>query len=282
MTRTGRASGSGEAWASAAADRGASEPDGREPEGRDPEAWPPWHPSASDPEVTSAGAPSTEVTSAGLWTPGGSGLGSTSPEASSPGFSSLGTRNPGSRSTEARDPEARDPEVRARQICLRLLAIAPKSRAQLAQAMHRGGVPDEAAEAVLTRFTDAGLIDDAAFARAWVESRHHSRGLSKRSLSAELRRHGIQNDEIREAVDALDPEQEVDTARRLVERKLASNRGRPPEARARQAAGMLARKGYPPGLAFRLIREAMQEEGTELDEMDADAYLDPDAQDPGL
>jgi regulatory protein len=45
---------------------------------------------------------------------------------------------------------------------------------------------------------------------------------------------------------------------------------------------MLARKGYPPGLAFRLIREAIQEEGAELDEMDADAYLDPDAQDPGL
>jgi regulatory protein len=227
MTRTGRASGSGEAWA--AADRGAPEPDGRDPEGRDPEAWPPW---ASGPDVTST--------------------------------------------------EARDPEARARQICLRLLTIAPRTRAQLAQAMHRGGVPDEAAEAVLTRFTDAGLIDDAAFARAWVESRHYSRGLSKRSLSAELRRHGVQNDEIREAVDALDPEQEVDTARRLVERKLASNRGRPPEARARQAAGMLARKGYPPGLAFRLIREAMQEEGAELDEMDADAYLDPDAQDSGI
>ena len=81
--------------------------------------------------------------------------------------------------------------------------------------MHRGGVPDEAAEAVLNRFTDAGLIDDAAFPRAWVESRHHGRGLSKRSLSAELRRHGVDNDEIREAVDVLDPEQEVATARRL-------------------------------------------------------------------
>ena len=148
--------------------------------------------------------------------------------------------------------------------------------------MHRGGVPDETAEAVLNRFTDAGLIDDAAFARAWVESRHYSRGLSKRSLSAELRRHGVQNDEIREAVDALDPEQEIDTARHLVERKLASSRGRSPEARARQAAGMLARKGYPPGLAFRLIREVMQQEGAELDEMDADAYLDPDAQDSGI
>ena len=44
---------------------------------------------------------------------------------------------------------------------------------------------------------------------------------------------------------------------------------------------MLARKGYPPGLAFRLIREVMQQEGAELDEIDADAYLDPDAEDPG-
>jgi regulatory protein len=190
-------------------------------------------------------------------------------------------RDNGGRDIGGRDAEGRDPEARARQICLRLLTIAPRTRAQLAQAMHRGGVPDEVAEAVLNRFTDAGLIDDAAFARAWVESRHYSRGLSKRSLSAELRRHGVDNDEIREAVDALDPEQEVGTARRLVERKLASSRGRPPEARVRQAAGMLARKGYPPGLAFRLIREVMQQEGAELDELDADAYLDPDAEEPG-
>src|SRR6476620_1587968 len=124
-----------------------------------------------------------------------------------------------------------DPEARARQIYLRLLTAATKTRAQLAQAMHRGGVPDEAAEAVLARFTDAGLIDDAAFARAWVESSHHSRGLSKRSLSAELRRHGVQNEEIREATDMLDPDQEVATARHLVERKMASTRGRAPEAR---------------------------------------------------
>jgi regulatory protein len=201
-------------------------------------------------------------------------------EAGASAAAARGARDPEARAFEARASDARDPEARARQICLRLLTISPRTRAQLAQAMHRGGVPDEAAEAVLNRFTDAGLIDDAAFARAWVESRHHSRGLSKRSLSAELRRHGVDNDEIREAVDVLDPEQEVATARRLVERKLAGSRGRPPEARARQAAGMLARKGYPPGLAFRLIREVMQEEGAELDEFDADAYLDPDAGPP--
>jgi regulatory protein len=178
-----------------------------------------------------------------------------------------GTPEPGNDRLAAADatdhPEAaRDPETLARQICLRLLTIEPRTRAQLAQALRRRGVPADAAEAVLARFTDVGLIDDAVFARAWVESRHYSRGLSRRSLSAELRRRGVGRDEISEAVDALDPEQEVATARRLVEQKMAHTRGQPPEARARRAAGVLARKGYPPGLAYRLIKEALDNEGS--------------------
>jgi regulatory protein len=173
-----------------------------------------------------------------------------------------------------------DPEARARQICLRLLTIAPRTRAQLAQALRRGGVPAGTADAVLGRFTEAGMIDDAAFARAWVESRHYSRGLSRRSLSAELRQRGVENEQIRAAVETLDPEQEVATARRLVEQKMASTRGQPPEARARRAAGLLARKGYPPGLVFRLIRETLEREGPDETiglELDPDQYLDPDA-----
>ncbi len=191
-----------------------------------------------------------------------------------------GGRDTRDRDTRGEDP-GRDPEAKARQICLRLLTIAPRTRAQLSQAMRRGGVTAETAEAVLDRFTDVGLIDDAAFGRAWVESRHYSRGLSRRSLSAELRQRGLDGEEIREAVDTLDPEQEIATARRLVERKLASSRGRPAEARVRQAAGLLARKGYPAGLVFRLIRESMEQEKAEgsgdVLDLDADQYLDPDA-----
>ncbi|HEV2255452.1 MAG TPA: regulatory protein RecX [Streptosporangiaceae bacterium] len=179
---------------------------------------------------------------------------------------------------EAPGTQVGDPEAQARQICLRLLTIAPRTRVQLAQALHRRGVPDEAAETVLSRFADVGLIDDAAFARAWVESRHYSRGLSRRSLSAELRRQGVDSEEIREAVDTLDPEQEVATARRLVEQKLAGTRGQPPEVRVRRAAGTLARKGYPPGLVFRLIKEVLEQEGPQGEalELDPDQYLDPD------
>jgi len=189
--------------------------------------------------------------------------------------------SPGQRASGSpSEPTSDDPEARARQICLRLLTAEPRTRAELAQALHRGGVPAEAAEAVLGRFADVGLIDDAAFARAWVESRHYSRGLSRRSLSAELHRQGVQADEIREAVGSLDPDQEVATARRLVEQKLAASRGQPPEVRARRAAGTLARKGYPAGLVFRLIKEVLEQEGSrEIPGLDPDQFLNPDPDD---
>ena len=148
-------------------------------------------------------------------------------------------------------------------MCLRLLTLAPRTRVQLADAMHRRGIPEEVAEAILGSLTNAGLIDDAAYAKAWVESRHYARGLSRKSLSAELRRRGVEDDDISEAVETLEPEQEIDTARQLVARKLRSTRGQPADARARRVAGMLARKGYPAGLAFRLIREALEQESAE-------------------
>jgi regulatory protein len=155
-----------------------------------------------------------------------------------------------------------DPAARARQVCLRMLTLAPRTRAQLAEVLRRRGIPDEVADEVLGRFEDVGLIDDAAFARAWVESRHYSRGLAGRALSAELKHRGVGADEIRTALDEqLGPAAEADAARRLVERRLAGTRGLPPEQRTRRLAGMLARKGYPPGLAFRVIREALEAEG---------------------
>jgi regulatory protein len=175
-------------------------------------------------------------------------------------------------------PQEDDPEAQARQVCLRLLTHAPQTRAQLAVALSRRGIPGEVADHVLERFTDVGLIDDAAFARAWVESRHYSRGLAGRALSAELKRRGVADDEIRDAVAGLGPEAEVATARELAARKLAATRGQPTQARVRRLTGMLARKGYSPELAFRVIREAMEAEGTDADlgeEPPSDeAYLD--------
>jgi regulatory protein len=161
-------------------------------------------------------------------------------------------------------PAPRDPEAEARAVCLRLLTIEPRSRAQLAQAMQRKQIPDEVADGILDRFTEVGLIDDQAFARAWVESRHHSRGLSRRALSNELRHRGVADDDVRDAMEILDPDQEAATARQIIDRKLRSTRGQPPDARARRLVGTLARKGYGPALAYRIVREALEAEGAEL------------------
>ncbi|MFD3413141.1 recombination regulator RecX [Streptomyces cyaneofuscatus] len=188
-----------------------------------------------------------------------------------------GTRNSGSPSSsraergEPRDQhkgEPRDPVEQARNICLRLLTGTPRTRKQLADALRKREIPDEAAEEVLARFEDVGLIDDAAFAGAWVESRHHGRGLARRALVRELRTKGVDSSVIDEAVGRLDADQEEATARELVARKLRSTRGLDRDKRLRRLAGMLARKGYGEGMALRVVRQALEEEGEDTEGLD--------------
>jgi regulatory protein len=141
-----------------------------------------------------------------------------------------------------------------------MLSSAPKTRAQLAAALRRRGIPDNVADQVLTRFADVKLIDDKLFASAWVESRHYSRGLASRALGAELRQRGVESADISEALEQLDPEQELATARELVARKLASTRGQLFPTRLRRLMGTLARRGYSQALAYRVVREALEQE----------------------
>ncbi|HEX6074862.1 MAG TPA: regulatory protein RecX [Micromonosporaceae bacterium] len=170
-----------------------------------------------------------------------------------------GSRPTGEADGRVGSPAPGDPAERAREICLRLLAARPRTRAELATALRRRDVSDEVTEAVLDRFGEVGMIDDAVFAEAWVTSRHHGRGLARRVLGPELRRRGVDDATVSDALSRLDPATEEQTARALVERKLRTIVGGAPDAVLRKLAGMLARKGYPAGLAFRVIREVLAE-----------------------
>ncbi|WP_405469936.1 recombination regulator RecX [Streptomyces canus] len=165
---------------------------------------------------------------------------------------------------EKGEPPA-DPVERARAICLRLLTGTPRTRKQLADALRKREIPDDAAEEVLSRFEEVGLINDSAFADAWVESRHHGRGLARRALAQELRTKGVDSTLIDAAVSQLDSDQEEATARELVDRKLRATRGLDRDKRLRRLAGMLARKGYSEGMALRVVRQALEEEGEETE-----------------
>lgn len=178
-------------------------------------------------------------------------------------------RSPGRES--GRPEREADPVDVARQICLHQLEHAPRTRAELAAVLTRRGVEEQVAEQVLGRLSEVGMIDDALFAQMWVSSRHRGRGLAGRALSHELRGKGIDDELVREAVGTLEPEQELATARALVDRRLKATSGLATEVRVRRLAGLLARKGYPAGLAFRVVREALAAEG-----VDPDLVPDPD------
>ncbi|MFE9393713.1 recombination regulator RecX [Streptomyces flavidovirens] len=159
-----------------------------------------------------------------------------------------------------------DPGEQARAICLRLLTGTARTRKQLADALAKRGIPDDVSDEVLSRFEEVGLIDDAAFADAWVESRHHGRGLARRALARELRNKGVAPTLVDDAMGLLDSDQEEERARELVARKLRSTRGLERDRRLRRLAGMLARKGYPEGMALRVVRRALEEEGEAADD----------------
>ena len=170
-----------------------------------------------------------------------------------------------------------DPLSAARGICLRALTGAPRTRSQLADLLAARGIPEDAAETVLDRFTEVGLIDDAAYARAWVSSRQAGRGLARRALSAELRAKGIEPEVAAEAVEAVGDDDEREAARRLVDRKVGAMRRLDRATATRRLMGMLARKGYNGGLAAAVIREALDADGADIDAVAGFDDLDEDA-----
>jgi regulatory protein len=161
------------------------------------------------------------------------------------------------------DPEQElgDPESVARAICLRLLTQRARSRAELAGALAKRGVPADAAERVLDRFVEVGLIDDAALAAGYAQAQHDQRGLSRRALAGKLRQRGLA-DQTEAALAGIDANDERARARELVSKRIRSLVGVPPDVQARRLVGLLARKGYPSGLAYAVVREAL---GAELD-----------------
>ncbi|HEY5457132.1 MAG TPA: regulatory protein RecX [Acidothermaceae bacterium] len=174
-----------------------------------------------------------------------------------------GGRNGPSESVDPDEPIA-DPTSVARSIGLNLLDAAPKTRAQLAEAMRKRGVPDDAANEVLDRFEEVGLLDDAAFANAWVTSRQSGRGLAPRALSNELRQRGIAEPLIAEAVGGVDSDDVEAAARDLVTRRARATAGMPNAVRMRRLVAILNRKGYSGELAVRVVREVLAVDADEL------------------
>lgn len=163
---------------------------------------------------------------------------------------------------------ATDPVEVARLIVLRRLERGPRTRAQLEEACARRNVPAWAAARLLDRFTELGLVDDEAFAQAWVRSRHAGRGLGRRALRHELLTRGVDRDVVDAAVAEVTLDDEDAAAAALVRSRLPGMQRLDATTRRRRLIGLLARRGYPPEVAARLVSQELADidgSGTEAE-----------------
>ena len=140
-----------------------------------------------------------------------------------------------------RQIEDEDQRATAQAAALRLLAAAPRSEKDLRDRLRRRGLNQEAVEAAVTRMRELGYLDDAAFARLFVEARQASSPRSRRALSFELSRKGVNRDLAAEAVVSHSDD---NAAFEAAQRRLRSLRDLDRPSFARKLGSFLASRGF--------------------------------------
>lgn len=150
----------------------------------------------------------------------------------------VGDEVDGDRLRALREAEASADAISA---ALRLLSYRPRSETELRQRLARRGAPLALVDSTIQRLRELGLVDDAAFARAWVESRERASPRGQRLLRQELRAKGVNSDASRELVEGVD---DAEAALRASARRAASLSGLPQAEFRRRLGDFLRRRGF--------------------------------------
>jgi len=130
---------------------------------------------------------------------------------------------------------------------LNMLAFRARSSQELARSLVRKGEEKAHVDWAIARLQEQGLIDDAAFARAYTRSRVVGGKQSRRRVEQDLARKGVSRSMAGEAIDHVFEEEAVDQ-RSIVEeaarKKLRSLSGLEPAVQRRRLYAFLARRGY--------------------------------------
>lgn len=123
------------------------------------------------------------------------------------------------------------------------LAARARSRRELESRLLRCGYRPATVEMVLYKLQRENLLDDADFARQWVEARS-GRTLGKRRIAQELQRKGVSRAQTEAALSAVDEEAETEACRRAAE-KLSARYGREePRQAVQKLTQALVRRGF--------------------------------------
>lgn len=138
---------------------------------------------------------------------------------------------------------ALDEVGRATEAAIRLLAVRPRSIREVRDRLRQRDFAPEAIDAAVEKLEGWRYVDDADFARFWVENRERHKPRGRRLLEQELRRKGIDRETVQETLDAADLD-EQGSALELGRAKLRSYGGLEPHVARRRLGAYLARRGY--------------------------------------
>jgi regulatory protein len=141
----------------------------------------------------------------------------------------------------------------------RLLARRPHSAAELQERLAAAGFEPAAIEGALRRLTELGLVDDGAFADAWIEHRA-GRGLSGSAIRRELGARGVDAAVAEEALERAGLDDGA-RARGLAAAWVARVARLPLERQAARLQGMLLRRGFEPEVAEAATRAVLPPAG---------------------
>lgn len=137
---------------------------------------------------------------------------------------------------------------------VRFLSYRPRSTAEVRTYLARAGADEPLIAATLDRLTAQGYLDDAEFARYWVENRARFRPKGPHALRQELRRRGLAAETIAAAVAETDPAADAYAAAQPAAARLAALAGAEPATFRRRLAAFLARRGFD----YETIREVVE------------------------
>jgi regulatory protein len=143
---------------------------------------------------------------------------------------------------------------------LRLLSYRPRSVAEVQKRLRdRGYTPDQI-EAVVSRLRAAGMLDDSAFAQAWVENRQLGSPRGRQGLAAELRQKGVAPEVIAGVLDeAVEEEDEAAQALELARGRARALAGLERPAFFRRLQSFLARRGFAADVVLQVVRQVWAE-----------------------
>ena len=152
-----------------------------------------------------------------------------------------------------------DAAAKAYDRAVQYLSARPRSAAEVRRRLEEAEVDPEAIEAALARLIEQGYVNDAEFARFWVENRQRFRPKGEQALRQELRRAGVDSETIQESLEGLDTSEAALAAARPKADRLRLLAAEDPAAFKQKLGAFLLRRGFSYAVAREVTKQLLDE-----------------------